>query len=262
MIGRLVIALLLANALWWAWANGWLQAVGLAPQAQAEPQRMAQQLRPEAVRVQSENSPSPAQTTPPAADDATPVPSEPESPPASDSPGKADTPDTPSESAAPAADNAPPPVAANTFSCRQVGVFDGRQADALRRAATARLPEGSWRLDEVQLPGRWMVYLKLPDAETVRTRRNELRAQGIDTDRPGNSFEPGLALGRFSTEDAAKQGLDILSRKGVRSLRVVQERRDAPGYLLRLPRADDAQQAQAQQQLRRQIGNREWRGCP
>ena len=48
---------------------------------------------------------------------------------------------------------------------------------------------------------------------------------GVPFDRPNNaSLEPGLSLGRFSTEDAAQRGLSNLAAKGVRTARVVQER--------------------------------------
>jgi hypothetical protein len=54
------------------------------------------------------------------------------------------------------------------------------------------------------------------------------------------SLEPGLSLGRFSTEEAAQRGLGNLAAKGVRTAKVVQERPDTPGYQLRLPSVDDA----------------------
>ena len=47
----LVLFLILANGLYFAWSDGWLRAYGFAPAPQSEPQRMAQQIRPEALRV-------------------------------------------------------------------------------------------------------------------------------------------------------------------------------------------------------------------
>ena len=37
MVGRLVVLLLVANVAWFAWSQGWLRPLGLAPQAQSEP---------------------------------------------------------------------------------------------------------------------------------------------------------------------------------------------------------------------------------
>jgi hypothetical protein len=125
--------------------------------------------------------------------------------------------------------------------CLQAGVFDEEQANALRRVAGA-LPQGSWSLQRTTIPGRWMVYMgKFADADALAKKRAELRELGISFDRPSSaSLEPGLSLGRFSTEEAAQRGLGNLVAKGVRTAKVVQERPDTPGYQLRLPSVDDA----------------------
>ena len=51
MLRSFVLVLILANGLYLAWSQGWLRAHGFAPAQQSEPQRMAQQIRPEAVHV-------------------------------------------------------------------------------------------------------------------------------------------------------------------------------------------------------------------
>jgi hypothetical protein len=65
MLRALVLALLLANAGYLAWTRGLLADYGFAPTAQSEPQRLTQQIRPEAMRLlspdearQLENNPS------------------------------------------------------------------------------------------------------------------------------------------------------------------------------------------------------------
>ncbi|MFC3307574.1 SPOR domain-containing protein, partial [Ottowia pentelensis] len=139
---------------------------------------------------------------------------------------------------------APAPAVAVAAACLQAGPFDEQQAGALRNAV-AGLPVGSWRLDGTVLSGRWMVYIgKLADADAVRAKRAELRELGVDTDRPGAAFEPGISLGRYSTEEAAQRALGELGRKGVRTAHVVAERRDSASYQLRLPQADAALRAQ------------------
>lgn len=223
MIGRLVVLLLAANLGWLAWSQGWLRPLGLAPRLQAEPERLRRQVQPEAIRLRPlEHAEAPVREAP-----------------------------TP----APATPAAPAPTA-----CLQIGTFDATQIEAVRRAA-ASLPQGSWRIDPVQLPGRWMLYVgKLPDAAAVAARRAELRAAGVDTDRPGAALEPGLSLGRFSSEEAAERGLEGLARKGVRGVRVVRERRDTPAFLLRLPQADAALRRQARG-LGSVLGEHDWRAC-
>lgn len=51
MLRLLVLLLLLANAVFYAWSHGYLLAWGQGPVQQSEPQRLAQQLRPEALRL-------------------------------------------------------------------------------------------------------------------------------------------------------------------------------------------------------------------
>ena len=252
MIGRLVVLLLAANLAWFAWSQGWLRGVGMGPTVQTEPERLERQVRPEALEVKplpgapstsgGSTAPAPVASAPAAAP-----------PPAvSGAPASTEPPPAPVTAAAPT------PVAGGT--CLQAGVFDDKQMPALRKAL-AKLPEGSWRIDEVQLPGRWMVYVgKLADNAAVSAKRAELRELGVDTDRPGAALEPGLSLGRFANEEAAERALADLGRKGVRTARVVQERRDVPGYRLRLPHADDALRQQARG-MRSALAGRELREC-
>lgn len=51
MLRLLVLILILANGLYFAWSEGMLRAYGFAPAQQREPQRLTQQVKPEAIRV-------------------------------------------------------------------------------------------------------------------------------------------------------------------------------------------------------------------
>ncbi|MCP5269715.1 MAG: hypothetical protein H6932_00605 [Burkholderiaceae bacterium] len=54
MLRALLVLLLAANAFWWAATHGWLPMAWLPfpdPDAQREPQRLQQQIRPEAITV-------------------------------------------------------------------------------------------------------------------------------------------------------------------------------------------------------------------
>lgn len=53
MLRLLVLALMLLNGVYFAWAHNLLRAYGFAPLQQAEPHRLAQQIRPELVRILS-----------------------------------------------------------------------------------------------------------------------------------------------------------------------------------------------------------------
>lgn len=55
MLRLLVLLLVLANAGYFAWSQGLLGAWGFAPAATGEPQRLRQQIKPEALRILREN---------------------------------------------------------------------------------------------------------------------------------------------------------------------------------------------------------------
>ncbi len=219
MLRLLVLLLLLANAGYYTWRPGLLQPWGLAPASQSEPERLQQQLHPEALHLLPSGSPAPA-ALPPMAEPA------------------------PAPEPAPPAVTSAPPAAAEPTQCLQAGSFDERQAAALRQAA-ASLPAGSWQLEASTQSGRWMVYMgRFPDTDVVDKKRGELRALGIAFDRPGAAWEPGLSLGRYSSEERAEVALKDLARQGVRTARVVQERPEARLYQLRLPAVTAAQRQQ------------------
>lgn len=234
MLRLAVIVLLLANAGYYAWSHGWLRSWGLAPVEQTEPQRMAQQIRPETLRILR------ARETPPVAPSV-----------ASEAPASA----PPARAPAAMAASAPATV------CLQAGTLDQRQADAVRTAAAA-LPQGSWSLESTPIPGRWMVYMgRFADTDALAKKRNELRALGVSYDRPGAALEPGLSLGRFSTEEAAQRALTTLGNQGVRSARVLQERADTPVFVLRLPAVNAAMRDQLTGPLRPALAGRTLRPC-
>jgi len=261
MLRAAVLVLLLANAGYYAWSQGLLRSWGWAPPEQSEPQRLEQQIQPENLRVGrasgastsgngngnanggSSGSANGAGAASDAAASATPA-----------APAATPAPAT-SEPASVAATPAEP------AACLQAGTFDKGQLDALRTAA-ASLPQGSWVLEPVSLTGRWMVYMgRFADEEALEKKRTELRARKVPYDRPGAALEPGLSLGRFSTEEAAERALATLGTQGVRTARVVQERTDATGYVLRLPAATPALRTQAETQMRALLASRPLRTC-
>ena len=248
MLRLAVIVLLLANAGYYAWSQGLLRPLGYAPQEQSEPQRMNQQIRPETLQILKVNPSKTSSAAPPGST------STPTSTPASPSQATAAN-DSPTPSTTPAA-SAP----ADSAECLQAGVFDDRQAAALRTAA-AGLPAGSWTLEPTPIPGRWMVYMgRFDDIETLDRKRAELRARKVDHDRAGGTLELGLSLGRFASKEAAERELTNLGTKGVRTARVVQERAEAPGFTLRLPAVNDALRAQLDV-LRTAMAGKTLRAC-
>ena len=195
MLRLLVLLLLLANAAFFAWSQGLLLAWGLGPTQQAEPQRVQQQVRPEALRILP--------------------------------PGEL-------RQVEAAVDQAPRPP-----ECLQSAVLDAAQLAPLRTVLEA-WPAGSWSLQSVAEPARWIIYMvKYTGAEQVARKRAELRQRGITFEAPAPELEPGLSLGSFPNEAAANAQLADLADKGVRTARVVQERPEQNGQRLVLPAVDD-----------------------
>ena len=51
MLRLFVLLLLLANGVYWIWSEGGLRGFGYGPAQQREPQRMAQQIHPDALQI-------------------------------------------------------------------------------------------------------------------------------------------------------------------------------------------------------------------
>jgi len=245
MLRIAALILLLANAGYALWSLGWLGATALAPSMQGEPERLEQQIRPEQLVVISPAEFAALANAPPP-----PAPIDTTAPPA---PIDAAAHDNTSSTAA-----APP--TAPTLPCLQAGIFDVRQTDSLR-AALAAWPQESWTLLSTPISPRWMVYMgRLADEKAVAAKRTQLRALGIDYDRPGSALEPGLSLGRFSTAEAAHRVRADLERRGIQPVRVVVERAEAPGFTLRLPAVDASVRARLNK-LGPALANKTVRAC-
>lgn len=237
MLRIVFVLLLLGNAGYYMWSHGYLASMGLAPEVQSEPQRLQEQIRPDALEflpqpVQQSGSTEP-ETPAPQVEDSAPVPQEMQ--PQEEAKPEAAKTQEPKEDKEP---KEPVKEAKKEVeACYQASGIEEAQADSIRRALAGK-PKSDWELVPSHQNGRWMVYMgKFPDAEFLDRKRGELRLMNIDFDRAGGNFEPGLSLGRFSTEEAAQRQLATYARQGVRSARVVQERPDVTTYALRLPKA-------------------------
>jgi hypothetical protein len=124
--------------------------------------------------------------------------------------------------------------------CLATPILDETQLASVRPLVEA-WPAGSWRVEQVTEPGRWIIYMgKYPGVEQVARKRAELRQLGISFEAPANpELEPGLSLGGFASEAAATQQLNGLAERGVRTARVLQERAEQRGQRLLLAAVDD-----------------------
>ena len=201
MLRVFVLLLVLANAGYYAFSHGLLASYGLMPATQSEPQRMAQQIKPEALRILS------SQET------------------------------TQLESASPPAQAA---AKASASECLQVGMFNEEQTLVLRERLTSTLPPGSWVIESALVPARWLVYMgKYSSDVALVKKRSELRSLGVSFEALNNAaLEPGLSLGNFKTQPEAEVELARIAKKGVKTAKVIQERAEQRGQRLKLAAVD------------------------
>ena len=199
-----MLALLLANAGYFVWSQGLLAAYGLAPARQSEPERLARQIRPEAMQLVAEAPPAMAVPAPPVA--------------------------------------APPPVP--RLQCLQAGPFTEKEAAAferrLRGAAAPVLSADNWVFDTPPGATRWIIYLgRYISQEALGRRRARLEQLGIAFETPVSPLlKPGLSLGNFGSKAEAENALAQLTGSGLRGAKVVVERPEAPSQWLKFPVAD------------------------
>lgn len=216
----LVLVLLLANGAYFAWGQGWLAAYGFVPARVSEPERLAQQIRPEAMRLATDSPAArPSQT---AAAAKTPV------------VAAAETPITP-----------PTALPSNATQCLQVGVFTERQARALRLRLRNSLPADSWSFESSGDSARWIIYMgRYISKEAVDRKRVKLEQLGLTFAPPISPLlNPGLSLGNFGSKADAENALAQMEQRGLRSAKVVLERPELPSLWLRLPAADASMRA-------------------
>jgi len=235
MLKWVIWLLVLGNAGYFAWSQGYLDTLGMKPAEQREPQRLAQQVRPEVLRLLNGPRPEAVPSTPapvaPSTVVAAPVVAAPSLP----------------EPAVPAPVNPPTAVVApgsGPRACWQAGSFTEAQAELLRaELGLLGLPASGFAFTELRSGGRWIVYMgRYDNQQQLNRKKEELRALGVtfrEITAPG--LAPGLALGTYSTETAALQALQKAERDGIRTGKVAQERAESLSFNVRLPSITDTQ---------------------
>lgn len=213
MLRALALALLLANMGYFVWGQGLLAAYGLKPARHSEPERLAQQIRPEALQLITPTG----LIAPP-----------------------------PSVPVAIAVAVQAPPVPPAGPACLQVGMFTERQARALRPRLQAGLAKGSWSLESNDAASRWIIYMgRYISKDAMNRKRLKLEQLGLNFQPPASALlNPGLSLGSFASKADAEEVLSQLKQAGLRTARVVVEQPELPSFWLKLPVVDAALQTQ------------------
>lgn len=154
-----------------------------------EPDRLARQLKPEQLRIVAAADAAPA----------VPPPAEP----------------------APAAPPPPPPV---ELACKRIEGLAPAEAESLTKAL-ADLPDWQTRVIALDVPpSYWVAIPGLSSRTTAEKKRDEVDLLGIKDHEILESTPLGpfaVSFGRLTDETAAKELLQGLQKKGVRSARVV-----------------------------------------
>ena len=223
MLRLLVLLLVLANVGYYAWSQRLLAVYGFGPATQTEPQRLAQQIKPEAIRIVGPQETSQL------------------------------------ESAAPPSQAV---VGSMLTECLQVGLFNEEQTLVLRERLVGVLPPGSWVIESALMPARWLVYMgKYSNVESVLKKKAELRALGVSFVALDNaSLEPGLSLGDYKTRPEAEAELARITGKGVKTAKVIEQRAEQRGQRLKLPAVDSALRAQLEA-VKPQLAGKAFQTC-
>ena len=221
-----VLLLLLLNLSYYLWSEGMLRGAGLGPTVQTEPQRLARQIKPDAVQLRKPEAAMP------------------------DSAASAPSPSPSASTAGPAGE------------CLEAGPFDEPQSMAVRRAASAVLPASAWALVPTLTPARWIVYIgQYSSPVTIENKRAELAALKISVEPLTNpELELGLSLGHFETRAAAAAALEAFKKRGLRKALVVQEQPELPVAVLRVRLSNGLARAQLSG-LTPALAGKDWVPC-
>jgi hypothetical protein len=242
MLRALVVVLVLANAGFWAWRQGWLEplhgVIGARPEGEREPERLARQVNPQAVQlVPGEAASVPARAAS-AAESAS-------------APGG-----TPTVSSAASTPAEPAPTL-----CLEAGPFAAPELRAAEAALGTVLPAGSWT--QRSLSTAWWVAMgPFTEVDQLQKKRAELRRRGInpDTTPAVAGASPVLVISRHESRAAAESALAAWSERGVRSARVVNA--TVPQHALRVAQADAATQGTLTALPPEKLRGRSFASCP
>ena len=192
MLRGLVLLVLLANALLYAWGVGALSPPLAAPEPQREPERLNNQVNPEKFRLvgAAPNAPSSAATSP-----------------------------VPLAEASASADATVCLVSSGNAAAPTL-------AQALKESLAGAGYTAEIRTAESRDGVQFMVYMgKLADKAAVRTKLAELRGFGVKdfaaiNDEP--AWAPGISLGVYSSRESADVRLKSVSDDGVRTEKIVE----------------------------------------
>lgn len=210
MLRLLAVLLVLANAAFLAWTQGWLGGL-LAPpatQSEREPERLQRQVQPDTLRLLPAQAASAALAA-----------------------------------AAASATEAAPSAVAST-RCLQTGFLGASDvATAEKLLRDAGVAAAGIKALAGERGGVFLIYMgRYSDREALLRKIDELKRLKIDAEELRNAadLQPGLTLGRFTDRTVADVALNDLTQRGLRTARVIVMTPPAVVQALRVAAADAA----------------------
>ncbi len=242
MLRLLVLSLLVANAAFYAWHQGWLDdAIGLRAQGERDPARLGQEVNPDQLIVlgAAPSAASAASVASVASDTSVTTP-----------PVAASTePESPGSDADAALSNASAASVATRAAaqCLEAGPFTAEEHRNAQGHLSKVLPAHQWSTQTVSVPGLWLVYMgPYPDEEQLRRKESELRRirnLPFEEVRSPSSLAQGISLGKYTDERLANSALETLRVRGIRTARVVNARPSMELQVIKAPSVNDTQRA-------------------
>ena len=149
-------------------------------------------------------------------------------------------------------------AAAAALACLEAGPFNAAQMAVAESVLQPLLPPGSWTDVRTERAPVWIVYMgKYETPELMARKQAEVGRTRIEFEELRNApeLEPGLALGRFDSREAADRALAQYTQRGLRSARVVELVPPTSSHMLRIEKAGSAVLAQATALRNDALGN-------
>lgn len=262
------MSLVLANLIYFIWAQGFLSPLGLGSQSHLETERLNRQLEPDHIIIGLNKTATPQSAVAASANQAA---SNASSATSTDVASVA-TPATQVSSnqvAALTSSTTPVPVpepvlsvASTTaasvapvknkeasedinvgqFSCQQSALLTGKQVAQVKTILQKKFPANSWKISQLKVPSGWLVYMgKYPDKKEFAKKEQELKTRGVDYEIVKNpKLQPGFVLASFDSEEKANDAKRSMIRFGIRTAKVVEDDSRQPNSVLVIPKLSKA----------------------